>query len=145
MARKSGMETLASATPLKRSALKLERAVAAFARPAGKPFPCGLPFVMPGLGAVAIPAPGVPRRADAILAQTRALRDSQARAQQLCRTNPNCPNAKLLFIVQQPRFFLVQPRPRGPAQLFSLLVALWMCVPLAQGPLPGEDYFPIEP
>lgn len=93
----------------------------------GRPFPCGVPFLMPGSGVVNVPAaPGRPNAADAVLAQTRALNDSMAAALRLCRTNPRCPNV-LLLAVPVIRFFLRVRK--GRRQVVCSLIAVWMCVP----------------
>lgn len=90
---------------------------------------CGLPFLMLGDGQVPLP-PGANPRALVGQSYTAAFRDSEARAQALCATQPPCPNAAFIVLVLRPRFFVVR---RGRF-LRCLLVAAWVCVPVLAGP-----------
>src|SRR5712692_11441201 len=115
--------------PRKRGeAAELTERLLAFFGPAGKaaaPFPCFFPFATFGEGVVNIPA-RPPNAADQRLAFNRALRDAEAAALAICRTNPNCPNA-LLLAIPIVRFFLRVRRRRRA--LVCRLIAIWMCVP----------------
>lgn len=119
-------------------AAALTKRLLAFFNPAGKvarPFPCFFPFATFGEGVVNIPA-RPPNAADARLARTRAIQDSEAAALAICRTNPNCPNVMLLAIPII-RFFL---RVRaGRRSVICRLIGIWMCVPWVVPPPEDED------
>jgi len=81
------------------------------------PLPCGIPFATVGMGVVNLRSVDAVPRAFAL-----AFRDAERKAQEMCRTNPKCPDAAFINVT------FINCSPEGD-QIACTVSALWMSTP----------------